>query len=91
VILELTADESACSFLAISLPPLSKNQATAQNPNDTDTITANTCPQPILQNIRIKSYMETATQHFYSYSLAGARVHTKQTLPLPFQYKQALA
>ena len=29
-----------------------------------------------------------ATPHFYSYSLAGSRVHTKHHLP-PFQYKVA--
>ena len=31
--------------------------------------------------------MERATQQSYSYSLAGARVHIVQTLPLPLQYK----
>ena len=36
--------------------------------------------------MRIKSYVGGATQQSRSYSLAGERVHTKQTLPLPFQY-----
>jgi len=36
-----------------------------------------------------QSYMEMAPQQSYSYSLAGARVHTKQTLRVPFQYKLA--
>jgi len=33
----------------------------------------------------INSYVERGTQQSHSYSLASARVHTKQTLPLPFQ------
>jgi hypothetical protein len=41
--------------------------------------------------MRIKSYVERATQQSYSHSLVGARVYTKQTLPLPFQYKLATA
>jgi hypothetical protein len=40
--------------------------------------------------MRIKSYVERATQQSYSHSLAGARVHTKTTLPLLLQYKVAM-
>ena len=44
--------------------------------------------------MRVKSYVGGGTQRSHSYSLAGARVHTKQTarvhtkqtLPLPLQY-----
>jgi len=43
----------ARSLLSLSLPPLPKKQATAQNPNDTDTTTVNTCSQKTLQSMRI--------------------------------------
>ena len=42
----------AHSLLSL-FPSLSKKQATAQNPNYTDTITVNTCPQKTLQSMRI--------------------------------------
>ena len=57
--LELNGDESASSFLAISLPLLSNKQATAQNPNDTDSEHPSTEDTAKHEN---QSCVETASQ-----------------------------